>query len=156
MKMRNVSTAFSGLLGLLLLVSCGPQPTTGEDEQVTTLGRFEVTAELLAFPGELVNKPLYDYAFVFKYKVLEVHRGDLAPGTIYVGQYNPLKPRDSVADVRVEDVGGNLEAFRPGDIHRMALEESIDDCYMGGIINRYFDEKPDPIHWAVWTNRVIQ
>lgn len=148
-----------GLIGLLCVIglaSCGGQQDTGEDTNVTTLGSVEVTAELLDYPGELVDKPLYDYVFVFKYRVLEIHRGDLQSDTIYVGQYNPLKPRDAVADVRVEEVGGTLKKFRPGDLHRMALDAPIDDFYMGGIINRYFDEKPDPIYWAVWTNRVVR
>ncbi len=147
-----------GLIGPICmfgLVSCGGGQVTGEDANVTTLGRVEVTAELLEYPGELVDKPLYDYLFVFKYKVLEVHRGGLSADTIYVGQYNPLKPRDAVADARVEDVGGTLKKFRPGDVHRMALDAPVDDFYMGGIINRYFDEKPDPVYWAVWTNRVV-
>ena len=156
MKFCAVLASLAGLLGALCLVSCGARPDTGEDPKVTTLGSVEVTAQLLSIPGELVDKPFYDYAFVFKYNVLEVHRGTLSPGTIYVGQYNPLKPRDSVADARVEEIGGNLEKFRAGDIHRMALEVPIDDFYMGGIINRYFDEKPDPIYWAVWTNRVVR
>jgi len=156
MKRRIAYVCLGGLLGALCLVSCGARPDTGEDAKVTALGRIEVTAELLDFPGELVNKPLYDYSFVFKYKVRTVHRGDLPSDTIYVGQYNPLKPRKSVADARVADVGGNLERFRAGDLHRMALEAPIDDFYMGGIINRYFDEKPDPIYWAMWTNRVVK
>lgn len=156
MKGRIAHMGLGGLLGALCLVSCGAQPDTGEDANVTALGRIEVTAELLDFPGELVNKPLYDYTFIFKYKVRTVHRGDLPSDTIYVGQYNPLKPRKSVADARVEDVGGNLGRFRAGDLHRIALEAPIDDFYMGGIINRYFDEKPDPIYWAVWTNRVVK
>ena len=145
-----------GPIGLIGLVSCGGQPDTGEDANVTTLGRIEVTAELLDYPGELVDRPLYDYVFVFKYRVLEVHRGGLQSDTIYVGQYNPLKPRDAVADARVEEIGGTLTKFRPGDLHRMALEAPIDDYYIGGIINRYFDEKPNPVYWAVWTNRVVR
>jgi hypothetical protein len=156
MKYYAMDRIFAAFLAAVCLVSCAPAPTTGEDEQVTTLGNLEVTAQLLEFPGELVNKPFYDYVFVFKYKILDVHRGDLAADTIHVGQYNPLKPRATVTDARVEDIGGNLEKFQVGDIHRIALDAPIDDYYMGGIINRYFDEKPDPIYWAVWTNRVVQ
>lgn len=136
--------------------SCGPGADTGEDPQVTTLGSVEVTAQLEEIPSELPDIPLYDYAYVFKYKVLQVHRGKVDGGTIYVGQYNPLKPRAQVADARSGKIGGNLKQFTAGDVHRMALEAPIDDYYMGGIINKYFEQNPPLIYWAVWTNRVVQ
>jgi len=98
---------------------------------------------------------MYDYAHVMKYEVLQVHRGQLEKDTIYVGHYNPAKRRDRVADARVPEIGGNLKRFRVGDVHRMALEVPIDDYYMGGIINKYFGQTEDPVHWAVWTNEVI-
>ena len=99
---------------------------------------------------------MYDYAHVMKYKVLQVHRGQVDTKTIYVGHYNPAEPRAGVADARVQEIGGNVRQFRVGDIHRMAMEVPIDDHYMGGIINKYFGEVDDPIYWAVWTNRVRQ
>jgi len=54
----------------------------------------------------------------------------------------------------VTDVGGNLQKFRAGDVHRIALETPIDDFFMGGIVNRYFEEYKGPVYWAVWTNPV--
>ena len=140
----------------LLCVSCAKKKDDGADPKVTTLGKFEVTAELAEILGEFVDKPLYDYAFVMKYKVLKVHRGTVDADVIYVGHYNPLKPREQVADARVPDVGGNVKQFRVGDVHRMALEVPIDDHYMGGIINRYFDKGVGPIYWAVWTNQATR
>jgi len=143
-------------LAALVCSSCGPNPDSGEDAQVTTLGSLEVTAELEEIRGQFPNLPNYDYAFVFKYRVLEVYRGELKSDTLYVGHYNPLKPRDGVKDARVKEIGGNLGRFRVGELHRMALEVPIDDYYMGGIVNRYFKEKVGPIYWAVWTNRVVK
>jgi len=142
-------------LALVLPLSC-TQPDTGEDEKVTALGSAEVTAKLVEIRGEFVDRPMYDYAFVMKYQVLKVHRGDVSADTIYVGHYNPLKPREKVADARVPEVGGTLKKFRAGDVHRMALEAPIDDHYMGGIINRYFEEETGPIYWAVWTNKATE
>ncbi len=139
-----------------LAAGCGPSPDTGEDAEVTTRGSAEVTARLAEIPGEFVNRKDYDYAFVMQYDVLTVHRGEAPGKTVYIGHYNPLKPRDTVADERVEEVGGNLKRFRVGDVHRMALEQPIDDHFMGGIINRYFGEDTGPIWWAVWTNRVVE
>ena len=148
------------ILQLLLIavfcVSCAEKPTTGEDAQVTTLGSIEVTAQLVEIKGRLIDDPMYDYAHVMNYKVLEVHRGKVEEETLYIAHYNPAKPRDAVADVRVPEIGGALKRFRPLDIHRMALEVPIDDYYMGGIINKYFGEKTGPIYWAVWTNPVIK
>lgn len=138
---------------LLLCVSCGNGGGTGEDRYVTSAGTVEVTAELVEIPGELIDRPMYDYAHVMKYKVLEVYRGDNVGEFIYVGHYNPLKPRASVADARAPEVGGNVQSFRVGDVHRMALEAPIDESFMGGIINEYHEQGVSPIYWAVWTNR---
>ena len=133
---------------------CSPKKDTGEDSEVTTRGRFEVTARLTEIRGEFINRDLYDYAFVMQYAVQKIHRGSIDTDTIYVAQYNPQKPRREIADDRVGDIGGTVDEFRPGDIHRMALEVPIDDYYMGGIVNRYFEEYSGPVYWAVWTNKV--
>lgn len=145
-----------GLLGPCLLVllpcmGCG-KPVESGPSKVSQVGTTEVTAVLQEVRGEFVNRANYDYAFVMKYKVTAVHRGSVDGDTIYVAHYNPQKARSAAADVRVPDIGGNVKRFRPGDVHRMAMEAPIDDYYMGGIINRYFDEYKGVIYWAVWTD----
>jgi len=136
--------------------SCGGDtPTTGEDQQVTTRGTVEVTARLEEIPeGAIFQRDLYDYTTILKYAVIKVHRGKVRAESIYVGHYNPFKPRSEASDQRVKDIGGDLERFRAGQIHRMALEIPIDDYFMGGIINKYFGKSSDPIYFAVWTNLV--
>ena len=104
--------------------------------------------------GRSSSETLYNYATVLKYQVLEVHRGKVKGETIYVGHYNPFKPRSEAADRRVPDVGGNLKSFRAGQVHRMALEGSMLDHFTGGILNKYSEEDTDPIYWAVWTDLV--
>ena len=145
-------------LALLLGASCAKKAGTSPSaaSKVTTLGSVEVTAQLVEIPGQIRNDPLYDYAHVMKYKVLQVRRGKVDKDIIYVGQYNPAKPRDSVADARVPEIGGNLKQFRVGDVHHLALEVPIDDYFMGGIINKYFGVVNDPIYWAVWTDKAAQ
>lgn len=150
----------NGTLLLLFLIglccsSCEKKTDTGLDEKVTALGSFEITAKLLKIPGKFPPNDLYDYAYVLKYKVQMVHRGKIDSDIIYVGHYNPLKQRSQAADARAPEVGGNLKKFRPDDLHRMALEVPIDDNYMGGIIDKYFDTNTGPVYWAIWTNRVI-
>ena len=71
---------------------------------------------------------------MLKYKVLNVHRGKVDGETIYVGHYNPFKPRSEVADQRVSEIGGDLKTFRAGQVQRMALDVPIDDHFMGGIV----------------------
>lgn len=139
---------------LVSCTSCSRQVDTGEDAQVTTRGSCEVTARLVEIRGEFRRDPNYDYAFIMKYDVVEVHRGKVEGKTIDVAHYDPHKPRSAAADSRVESIGGNLQEFVAGDLHRMALEVPIEDYYMGGIIDRYFEEHEGPIYWAVWTNRV--
>jgi len=124
----------------------------GTDPELTNRGSIEVTARLVEIPeGAIFDRPLYNYATVLKYEVLQVHRGKVKGQTIYVGHYNPAKPRSEIADRRVQDVGGTLKWFRPGQVHRMALEESMLDHFTGGILNKYSEEETDPIYWAVWT-----
>ena len=144
------------LIGLsFLLAACGPtNSNTGADAQVTTRGTIEVTARLVEIPdGAIFQRDLYDYATILKYEVVASHRGTLAKGaTIYVGHYNPWKPRAEAADKRVKDLGGSLRTFRAGDLHRMALEAPLDDHFMGGIVDKYFGKREGPAYWAVWTN----
>jgi hypothetical protein len=125
------------------------------DPELAKRGSIEVTAKLVEIPeGAIFQRELYNYATVLKYQVLEVHRGNVKGQTIYVGHYNPAKPRSEVADRRVQDVGGNLKSFHAGEVHRMALEGSMFDHFTGGILNKYSGQDTDPIYWAVWTNLV--
>jgi hypothetical protein len=144
------------VLGLCCL-SCrgksGGPAVSGEDPQVTTKGTIEVTARLIEIPeGAIFKRDLYDYATILKYQVLKVHRGQIQGDTIFVGHYNPFKPRSETPDRRVKEIGGNLRIFEAGQIHRMALQVPIEDCFMGGIVNKYFGQDTGPIYWAVWTN----
>ena len=141
----------------LLLSSCGPKPADStapaNDPHLATNGTVEVTARLVEIPdGAVFKRDLYDYATILKYQVLKVHRGQVATNTLFVGHYNPWKPRAEAADKRVKGIGGTLKQFRAGDTHRMALDVPIDDHFMGGIVNKYFGKETGPLYWAVWTN----
>ena len=125
------------------------------DPELAKRGSIEVTARLVEIPeGAIFERRVYNYATVLKYEVLEVHRGNVKGQTIFVGHYNPFKPRSEAADRRVPDVGGNLKSFNAGQVHRMALEDSMLDHFMGGILNMYSGLDTDPIYWAVWTDLV--
>ena len=131
----------------------GGAGAAGSDSELSKRGSIEVSARLVDIPeGAIFDRPLYNYATILKYQVLAVHRGSVRGDTIYVGHYNPAKPRAEVADRRVKDVGGNLKFFREGQVHHMALEVPMLDHFTGGILNKYSEEDTDPIYWAVWTD----
>ncbi len=133
------------------LAACSRTPPAPSRE-VTTAGKAEVTARLSQITGRFMPNDNYDYFFVMKYEVLQVHRGDVPGKTIFVGHYNPLKPRARAADKFVPNVGGNVDSFRVGDVHRMALDAPLGDLYMGGIIDKQLDEKGTR-YLALWTER---
>jgi hypothetical protein len=163
-NMRRLSFNISHVLACaatlpgLILFLCGPMLTscnrtiqTGADREVTTLGTAEVSARLVEIPEPFPPNDLYNYAYILKYRVLKVHRGKVDGDEILVAQYNPLKPRSSVQDELSGKIGGDLKTFRAGDVHRMALEASVDEYWMGGVIDKYFNQT-GVRYWAVWTN----
>jgi hypothetical protein len=161
MSLRASRTAVGSLLLAvgLMAAACAQRregaTSPSSDPELAKRGRIEVTARLVEIPEKAIfQRELYNYATVLKYQVLEVHRGKVKGPTLYVGHYNPFKPRSEAADRHVPDIGGNLKSFRAGQVHRMALEESMMDHFTGGILNLYSREDPDPIYWAVWTNLV--
>jgi hypothetical protein len=155
-KNRTVAATIALALGLLSTsCSSGTRGTgsAGSGSELSTRGSIEVSARLVEIPeGAIFDRPLYNYATILKYQVLAVHRGSVRGDTIYVGHYNPAKPRSEVADRRVKDLGGNLKFFREGQVHHMALEVPMLDHFTGGILNKYSEEDTDPIYWAVWTD----
>jgi hypothetical protein len=159
MSLRTKRTVVGSLfVGVgLMAAACANrrEGAASSDPELAKRGSIEVTARLVEIPeGAIFQRELYNYATVLKYQVLEVHRGNVKGETIYVGHYNPFKPRSEASDRRVHDIGGNLRSFRDGQVHRMALEDSMLDRFTGGILNKYSGEDTDPIYWAVWTNLV--
>lgn len=144
-------------LSVGFLTACGPRSEVSgndaPDPHLGTHGTVEVTAKLLEIPeGAIFKRDLYDYATILKYQVVTVHRGAVEGDTLYVGHYNPWKPRAEAADKRVPAIGGTVQQFRAGDTHRLALEVPIEDHFMGGIVNKYFGQTTNVFYWAEWTN----
>jgi hypothetical protein len=133
-------------------VSCGknaPSPELGAN------GDTEVTAKLAAIGGDFPPNKLYDYMYVMKYHVLKVHRGTVQGEEIFVAHYNPLKPRAAAEDKYSRKVGGNVDRFQVGDVHRMALEAPLDEVFMGGVIDKHIKEKGTRYR-AIWTDRASE
>ena len=155
--LARMATAARGFMVLLACSSCEKSPGTlgaaGPSAEVKTLGSIEVTARLEEIPdGAIFKRDLYDYTTILKYKVLKVHRGEVKGEEIFVGQYNPFKPRSNAADRYVQGIGGSVRRFEAGQVHRLALEVPLDDYFMGGVINKYFGKETGPLYWAVWTD----
>jgi len=152
---RTVVASLMVAVGVMAAACTGTREGAGSDPNLANRGTIEVTAKLVEIPeGAIFKRALYNYATVLKYEVLAVHRGKVKGQTIYVGHYNPADPRSEVADKRVPGIGGNLKAFRAGQVHRLALDGSMLDHFTGGILNKYSEEDTDPIYWAVWTDLV--
>lgn len=157
-QFRVVAIGLPLVLAGLFLGACGKQPAgtaTGvNDPHLATNGTVEVTAKLIEIPdGAIFKSDLYNYATVLKYKVLKVYRGKVDGSIIYMGQYDPWKPRAEAADRQVPDIGGNLRQFQVGQTQHLALDVPIENRFMGGIVNKYFGQTTNTtIYWAVWTD----
>ncbi len=160
---RGARRLLLGLIGAAIIavaIAASLRPSTadlpgdaGADLRVTSDGRFEVTARLVELPGDfLPNDGLYNYAFVLKYEVIRVHRGDIAAGTIHVAHYNPRKPRSRVADEFYPDLGGTVTGFRAGDTHRLALDAPWDEHYIGPLVDRYHQLSDKTLYWSIRCN----
>jgi hypothetical protein len=153
-----MKTVLALLTLALIAVACDRKSAnsgSSSDPHLATNGTVEVTGRLVEIPdGAIFERDLYDYATILKYQVLTVRRGTVKGGIIYVGHYNPWKPRGEASDKRARNLGGDLRQFKAGQVHHMALEVPIDDFFMGGIVNKYFGNTADLIYWAVWTDLV--
>jgi hypothetical protein len=149
---KTIQTVGAWLLLLpWLVLSCG-KPMGGPSAEVTALGKVEVTARLSEILGTFPPNDLYDYAYVMKYRVIKVHRGQVEGQDIFVGHFNPLKPRAGAADKFTGKIGGNVDRFRVGDVHRMAMDFPLDQVYIGGVIDKYIKD-PGTRYWSIWTER---
>ncbi len=133
---------------------------TGDDEMVRTLGRLEVTAQLLDRPERFPELGAYRYTYVLRYQVVKVHRPDpegnyaLRVGdNIFVGHYKPWMPRSVIRDPDWGDapLGGKLDQFVTGDVHRMALDYELQDLAPSGALDYCYPPATNRF-FAIWTN----
>jgi len=120
--------------------------SSAEDPQLKALGTVEVTARLVEIPeGAIFERDLYHYAGILQYEIVAVHRSKVDKGaTIYVGHYDPWKPRSEAADKQVTNVGGHLQRFEAGQLHHMALElpEDLFDKQHAVLVQAGYQPRP--------------
>jgi hypothetical protein len=151
-----------GVLGLLVLGiwALAGRVETGHDEMVGRLGRVEVTARLMELPDRFPELGAYRYTYVLRYQVLKVHRQDpegkhrIGPGDeIFVGHYKPWLPRSGIRDADWGEgpLGGKLDRFVAGDVHRLALDYELQDLAPSGALDYCFPANTNRF-FAIWTN----
>ena len=133
---------------------------TGEDATVATAGRIEVTARLLECPEPFPDLGAYRYTYVVPYEVLVVHRQDVggkyplkAGDRIFVGHYRPRLPRSQAHDADCKNmvVGGQLDRFVAGEVHRMALDYELQDLAPSGALDYCYPQAGNRF-FANWVN----
>jgi len=158
-SIRGVLVIAAVAIGICLLARFG-RGGTGEDGNVTTLGRIEVTARLLDCPDPFPDLGAYRYTYVVPYEVLQVHRRDpqgkyvLKRGDrIFVGHYQPRLPRSKIrdADWGWSPLGGDVTRMATGDVHRMALDYELAALAPSGAIDYCFPPEVNRF-FAVWIN----
>lgn len=150
------------LLSLLLpLAACGKKEDASESregfgassapEKPPVAGDLVITAELAEIPGAFPANDLYNYAYVMKYKVVQVLQGTYGETEILVGHYNPRMARDEIKDEQDAKVGGNLKSFQVGDLHYLVLSP-LDGLWTGAVEDDYFKEKRTR-YWGLWADK---
>ena len=148
--------------GLILLIwVLAARVETGADAMVQKLGRLEVTARLIERPDQFPKLGAYRYTYVLKYKVVSVQRQDpegkhplKAGDEIFVGHYKPWLPRSEIKDSDWGDspLGGKLDQFVAGEVHRLALDYELQDLAPSGALDYCFPPATNRF-FALWTNR---
>jgi hypothetical protein len=111
-------------------------------------GKLVIVAELTDIAGQFPANELYNYAYIMKYKVLQVVQGSYADPEILVGHYNPRIARDEIKDEQDAKVGGDVSSFQKGDVHYLVLNP-LDGEWTGAVEDEYFKDKR-PRWWALW------
>ena len=114
-------------------------------------GDLVMTARLEEIPGSFPANDLYNYAYVMKYKVLQVTKGTYADPDILIGHYNPRFAREDIKDEQDAKVGGNVKSFAVGDVHYLVLSP-LDGLWTGSVEDDYFKDKR-PRYWALWADK---
>ena len=105
-------------------------------------GNLTVEGKLAEIPGKMPPNDLYNYVYVFKYKVTKVVEGKFEGKEILVGVYNPLIARSQVKDKMADKAKGDVRAFKAGDKHTLKLVK-LDDNYDGAVEDEYFDDESE-------------
>ena len=144
------------MLALIFLAGCRKQESGSKAAAAPAAppveGALVLTAEVAEIPGTFPANDLYNYAYIMKYKVVEVHKGEYADPDILVGHYNPRMTRMEVKDDQDAKVGGNAKSFQVGDRHYLVLD-NLDGIWSGAIEDEYYKDRRKR-YWALWADKL--
>ncbi len=156
--MKHTALALFALAALLPLAGCEEKKDSAGSagsaaglkvpDKAPVQGQLAIVAELTDIAGQFPANELYNYAYVMKYKVLQVVQGSYADQEILVGHYNPRIAREEIKDEQDAKVGGDVAAFQKGDVHYLVLNP-LDGEWTGAVEDEYFNDKR-PRWWALW------
>jgi hypothetical protein len=98
-----------------------------------------VQARLLEIPVTFPSNDIYNYVYIFKYRVLKVEKGTYNGQDILVGQYNPLIPRSQIKDKMDLFVNGDVRTFEAGARHRLTLVSPMELVWKDAVEDEFFD-----------------
>ena len=109
-----------------------------------------IEARLTEIPGKMPSNDLYNYVYVFKYKVQKVVSGKLDAKEIMVGVYNPLIARGKVKDKMADKSKGNVGEFKAKAKHTLKIVP-LEGNWDGAVEDEYFDDEA-PRYLAIEVN----
>ena len=152
---------FAALLALSGITGCKEKAASGSGSPPAAAltvpakppveGELVMTAELADIAGQFPANDLYNYAFVMKYRVIQVLQGTYPDSIILVGHYNPRMAREEIKDEQDAKVGGNVKSFQAGDAHYLVLSK-LDGVFTGAVEDDYFADKRAR-YWASWADQ---
>lgn len=116
-------------------------------------GTLVVVARLAEAPGNFPDNDHYDYAYILKYRLEFVYRGDYQDEFLLVGHYNPRIPRKALRGAITEKAGGNVIDYQVGDLHYLVLNP-LQQVYEDAVEDEFYLENR-PRFWASWADLYI-
>ena len=102
--------------------------------------QVELTARLVEIPGKMPSNDIYNYVYVFKYRVIQVTKGELKAKEILVGVYDPRIARGQVKDKMAALSKGTLKEFKAGEVHHLKLLKPLDQVWKDAVEDEYIDD----------------
>lgn len=138
-------------LGFCLILALLISPAFSKDP--VSSAKIEVEARLMEIEGTMPANELYNYVYVFKYRIQKVIQGKLQSKTILVGHYNPLIPRSQISDKMKDQISGDLSELKVGQKHLLKLVP-LEDAWVGAIEDEYFDDEESPRYFAIYADLI--
>jgi hypothetical protein len=102
-----------------------------------------ITGRLIEIAGKMPPNDLYNYVFIFKYRLVKVEKGAFTGQEILVGVYNPLIPRAQIKDKMAPFAKGDVAKFEMGAVQKLTLVKPIEKVWKDAVEDNYMDSEED-------------